>query len=59
MITVGPDSDEREQRARELAEERGLVPVPPFDDPRIAAGQGTAALDSSRTPVPSTASTPR
>jgi threonine dehydratase len=45
VIIVGPDSDERAQRAEELAEERGLVPVPPFDDPRIAAGQGTAALE--------------
>jgi threonine dehydratase len=45
VIVVGPDSDERAQRAEELAEQRGLVPVPPFDDPRIAAGQGTAALE--------------
>jgi len=45
VIIVGPDSDERAQRAQELAEERGLFPVPPFDDPRIAAGQGTAALE--------------
>ena len=45
VIIVGPDSDERAQRAEELAEQRGLVPVPPFDDPRIAAGQGTAALE--------------
>ncbi len=45
VIIVGPDSDERAKRAEELAEERGLVPVPPFDDPRIAAGQGTAALE--------------
>jgi threonine dehydratase len=45
VIIVGPDSDERAERARELAEQRGLVPVPPFDDPRIAAGQGTAALE--------------
>lgn len=45
VIIVGPDSDERELAARELAETRGLVPVPPFDDPRIAAGQGTAALE--------------
>jgi len=45
VVIVGPDSDERAERARELAEERGLTPVPPFDDPRIAAGQGTAALE--------------
>jgi len=45
VIIVGRDSDERAQRAQELADERGLFPVPPFDDPRIAAGQGTAALE--------------
>lgn len=45
VIVVGPDSDERARRAEELAKERGLLPVPPFDDPRIAAGQGTAALE--------------
>jgi threonine dehydratase len=45
VIIVGPDSDERAERAQELAQERGLLPVPPFDDPRIAAGQGTAALE--------------
>jgi threonine dehydratase len=45
IITVGPDSDERAQRAEELAQERGLVPVPPYDHLLIAAGQGTAALE--------------
>jgi threonine dehydratase len=35
----------REQIARQLAEERGLTLVPPFDDPHIIAGQGTAALE--------------
>jgi threonine dehydratase len=45
VVVVGPDSDERARRADELAAERGLVPVPPFDHPLIAAGQGTAALE--------------
>jgi threonine dehydratase len=45
VVLVGPNSEERAQRAEALAEERGLVLVPPFDDPRIAAGQGTAALE--------------
>jgi threonine dehydratase len=45
VVTVGPDSAERAQRAAELAAERGLVPVPPFDHPLVAAGQGTAALE--------------
>jgi threonine dehydratase len=45
VVVVGPDSDERARRADELAAERGLVPVPPFDHTLIAAGQGTAALE--------------
>jgi threonine dehydratase len=45
VIVVGPDSAERARRADEIAAERGLILVPPFDDPRIAAGAGTAALE--------------
>jgi len=45
VIEVGPDSEERAQRARELARERELVAVPPFDDVLIAAGAGTCALE--------------
>ena len=45
VIEVGPDSDERERRADEIVRERGWTPVPPFDHPLVAAGQGTAALE--------------
>jgi threonine dehydratase len=45
VVIVGTDSDERARRADEIARERGFVPVPPFDHPLIAAGQGTAALE--------------
>lgn len=45
VVEVGSDSDERARVAEELATERGLVPVPPYDDLRVAAGQGTAALE--------------
>ena len=45
IVTVGPDSDERVRRAEEIAQAEGLVPVPPYDHPLIAAGQGTAALE--------------
>ncbi len=45
VVLVSPDSEERERRADEIARERGFVPVPPYDDVRIAAGQGTAALE--------------
>jgi threo-3-hydroxy-L-aspartate ammonia-lyase len=36
---------DREQLLAELVAERGLVPVHPYDDPRVMAGQGTAALE--------------
>jgi threonine dehydratase len=45
IVTVGPDSDERVRRAESLAQERGLVPVPPYDHLLIAAGQGTVAIE--------------
>ncbi len=45
VIVVGSDSDERERVAGRIAAERGFVPVEPFDDPDVAAGQGTAALE--------------
>jgi threonine dehydratase len=45
IVTVGPASSEREQRAVELASEQGLVPIPPYDDDRIIAGQGTVGLE--------------
>ena len=38
-------SESREKLAAEIAEETGRVPVPPYDDFRIMAGQGTAALE--------------
>ncbi|MCS7001470.1 MAG: pyridoxal-phosphate dependent enzyme [Dehalococcoidia bacterium] len=40
-----PARESRETIARQLAEERGLVIIPPFDDARVIAGQGTTALE--------------
>ncbi|MBI2780794.1 MAG: threonine/serine dehydratase [Chloroflexi bacterium] len=45
IITVGPASSEREAKAEELRSERGLVFVPPYDDDRVIAGQGTVGLE--------------
>lgn len=45
VIIVGNDSDERAAKAEQIAKERGFVPVPPYDHPLIAAGQGTAAVE--------------
>jgi threonine dehydratase len=38
-------TEDRETIARELAADRGLTLVPPYDHPLIMAGQGTAALE--------------
>ncbi len=45
IVMVGPASDERAATATRLAAERGLVLVPPYDDDRIIAGQGTLGLE--------------
>src|SRR5215510_2820802 len=37
--------DDREAFARRIAEQRDMTLVPPYDDPRIMAGAGTAALE--------------
>jgi threonine dehydratase len=38
-------TEDREALGRRLAEERGLTLVPPYDDPAIIAGAGTAGLE--------------
>ena len=38
-------TDDREEFARRIVEEEGRVLVPPYDDPLVMAGQGTAALE--------------
>jgi threonine dehydratase len=45
IVTVGPASDDRAAMARRLADEQGLVLIPPYDDDRIIAGQGTLGLE--------------
>jgi threonine dehydratase len=45
VVTVGVASGEREAMAEHLVAERGLVLVPPYDDDRIIAGQGTVGLE--------------
>jgi threonine dehydratase len=37
--------EDREEIGTRLAAERGLTIVPPYDDPMVMAGQGTAALE--------------
>jgi len=43
VVMVTPD--ERDTRAFELAAEHGYVPIPPYDDESIIAGQGTVGLE--------------
>jgi threo-3-hydroxy-L-aspartate ammonia-lyase len=45
IVTVGPASSEREAMAEKLIRDRRLVFVPPYDDDRIIAGQGTVGLE--------------
>lgn len=42
---AGTTTADRMDRAVELAREEGLTLVPPYDDPTIIAGQGTAGLE--------------
>jgi threo-3-hydroxy-L-aspartate ammonia-lyase len=45
VVSYDRYSEDREAIGARLAEERGLTLVPPFDDPLVMAGQGTAALE--------------
>ena len=45
VVVVGTASDERRTVAEQLAAERGLAVIPPFDDDRVIAGQGTVGLE--------------
>ena len=45
VVLEGTTSLERKARAASIAEEQGLVMIPPFDDPTIIAGQGTVGLE--------------
>jgi threonine dehydratase len=45
IVEYDRDRSHRESIARSLCEERGATLVPPFDDPRVVAGAGTAALE--------------
>lgn len=42
---IGMSQDEAQAEADRLATKEGLVPVHPFDDPHVIAGQGTIGLE--------------
>jgi threo-3-hydroxy-L-aspartate ammonia-lyase len=45
VVTYDRYREERSTLADELARERGMVLVPPYDDPRIMSGQGTTGAE--------------
>ncbi|MFP5342771.1 MAG: threonine/serine dehydratase [Candidatus Limnocylindria bacterium] len=45
VVVVGNGSDERQAVAERIAAERRLAVIPPFDDDRVIAGQGTVGLE--------------
>jgi threonine dehydratase len=44
-VVHGASQDEAEDHYLQLRKEQGYVPVVPFDDPRVVAGQGTISLE--------------
>jgi len=45
IVRCANSSDSRERMVAEIGAERGLEYIPPFDDARIIAGQGTVGLE--------------
>jgi len=45
IVPVGPTSADRQAKAEELAAQHGYVIIPPFNDEKIIAGQGTIGLE--------------
>ncbi len=45
IIFVGPGSKERQVKAEELAAQHGYSIIPPYNDEKIIAGQGTLGLE--------------
>lgn len=45
IVKVGPGSVERQLKAEELAAQHGYAIVPPYNDEKIIAGQGTMGLE--------------
>jgi threonine dehydratase len=45
VITFDRYTQDREALAQQLAADRGLTVIPPYDHPHVIAGQGTAAME--------------
>ncbi|MBI0295926.1 threonine/serine dehydratase [Streptomyces sp. PRKS01-29] len=44
-VLYDPRTEDREEIARTIVQARGMTLIPPFDDPRVMAGQGTVGLE--------------
>lgn len=45
IVTFDRETEDREQIAQDICQERGACFIPPYDHPDIIAGQGTAGLE--------------
>lgn len=45
IVLVGPSGVERQLKAEELAAQHGYVIIPPYEDEKIIAGQGTTGIE--------------
>jgi threo-3-hydroxy-L-aspartate ammonia-lyase len=45
VVFTGNTTDDREKTTTELIEKYGYTPIPPYDDDKIIAGQGTVGLE--------------
>jgi threonine dehydratase len=45
VVMYNASNEDRQKIAEQLASERGLTVIPPFDHPHVLAGQGTAAKE--------------
>lgn len=45
VILTGDTYDEASAHAHKLVEEKGMIYIPPYDDPDVIAGQGTVAME--------------
>jgi threonine dehydratase len=51
VVVVGETLEEAAARAHEISHERGLTFIHPYDDPLIAAGQGTVGLEMAQSGI--------
>jgi threonine dehydratase len=45
VVLIGDTYDEASVHAKKLVEEKGMIYIPPYDDPDVIAGQGTVAME--------------